>query len=74
MKRRCKTLGLTGPGAVRINTAGCMDRCGEGPVMVVYPEGIWYTYIDQADIDEIIEQHLMAGRVVQRLRLPNTVE
>jgi len=73
MKRRCKELGLSGSGAVRINTAGCMDRCGEGPVMAVYPEGVWYTYIDRADIDEIIEQHLMAGRVVQRLQLPDTI-
>ena len=71
MKQRCKALGLSGSGAARINTAGCMDRCAEGPVLVIYPEAIWYTYIDRTDIDEIIEQHLMAGRVVQRLRIPD---
>lgn len=68
-KRRIKALDLNGPGKCRINTAGCMDRCSEGPVLVVYPEGVWYTYVDQADIDEIIEEHLVKGRVVERLRI-----
>lgn len=52
-KQRTKELGLSGKGEVRINNAGCLDRCDEGPVLVVYPEGVWYTYVDQADIDEI---------------------
>ena len=69
MKKRCKELGLTGPGKARINTAGCMDRCDQGPVIAVYPEAVWYTYVDRADIDEIIEQHLQNGRVVERLRI-----
>lgn len=68
-KQRCKSLGLAGKGGVRINTAGCLDRCNEGPVIVVYPEGVWYTYIDREDIDEILEEHLMHGRVVERLRI-----
>jgi (2Fe-2S) ferredoxin len=68
-KRRSKELGIAGPGGVRINTAGCMDRCGEGPVMVVYPEGVWYSYVDQEDIDEILQTHLIEGRVVERLRI-----
>ncbi len=68
-KARVKELGLNGKGAVRINNAGCLDRCSEGPVMVVYPEGVWYTYVDQADIDEIIEEHLRHGRVVERLKI-----
>jgi len=71
MKRRAKELGLTGPGKARINTAGCMDRCEQGPVMVVYPQGVWYTYVDRQDIDDIIEQHLISGRVVERLKLPD---
>ena len=58
-----------GPGKVRINQAGCLDRCEEGPCMVVYPEAVWYTYVDRADIDEIIEEHLRDGRVVERLRI-----
>ncbi len=68
-KQRTKELGLSGKGEVRINNAGCLDRCDEGPVLVVYPEGVWYTYVDQTDIDEIIEEHLGHGRVVERLKL-----
>ncbi len=68
-KDRVKSLKLSGPGKVRINMAGCLDRCKEGPVMVVYPEEVWYTYVDQQDIDEIIDEHLVNGRVVERLRI-----
>ncbi|MDA8420874.1 MAG: (2Fe-2S) ferredoxin domain-containing protein [Pseudomonadota bacterium] len=68
-KGRVKALGLAGPGGVRINNAGCLDRCSEGPVIVVYPEGVWYTYVDQEDIDEIVEKHLAGGQVVSRLRI-----
>lgn len=68
-KKRIKALGLAGEGKVRVNQAGCLDRCEEGPCIVVYPEGIWYTYVDQHDIDEIIEEHLRNGRVVERLRI-----
>jgi (2Fe-2S) ferredoxin len=46
-----------------------MDRCELGPVMVIYPEAVWYTYVDQEDIDEIIQEHLQNGRVVERLRI-----
>jgi (2Fe-2S) ferredoxin len=68
-KKRIKEMGLSGPGHVRVNQAGCMDRCEEGPVLVVYPEGVWYTYVDRADVDEIIEEHLGKGHVVERLRI-----
>ncbi len=68
-KKRLKTLGMNGPGKIRINKAGCLDRCEEGPVLVVYPEGIWYTYIDQEDIDEIVDSHLIAGKPVERLKI-----
>ena len=56
---------------VRINNAGCLGRCEHGPVAVVYPEGIWYTYVDEADIDEIIEEHLIKGNKVERLLIDN---
>ena len=69
VKQRCKDLGIHGAGQVRINNAGCLDRCELGPVVVVYPEGVWYTYVDRDDLDEIIEQHLQHGKVVERLRL-----
>jgi (2Fe-2S) ferredoxin len=68
-KRRVKELDLAGKGGVRINQAGCLDRCEEGPCIVVYPEETWYTYVDKLDIDEIIEEHLQHGRVVERLKL-----
>lgn len=68
-KQRSKQLGIAGRDGVRINTAGCLDRCQEGPVLVVYPEGVWYTYIDPSDVDEIIEEHLVNGRIVERLRI-----
>jgi (2Fe-2S) ferredoxin len=68
-KAKVKTLGLSGKGKVRVNQAGCLDRCEEGPVIVVYPEEVWYTYVDHEDIDEIIEEHLIQGRVVERLRI-----
>lgn len=68
-KKRLKTLNMNGPGKIRINKAGCLDRCEEGPVMVVYPEGIWYTYIDEEDIDEIVDSHLIAGKPVERLKI-----
>jgi (2Fe-2S) ferredoxin len=69
-KERVKRLGIAGPGKVRINKAGCLDRCESGPCLVVYPEAVWYTYVDRNDIDEIIESHLVGGKVVGRLRLP----
>jgi (2Fe-2S) ferredoxin len=68
-KARVKALGLSGPGQVRINKAGCLDRCEEGPVLVVYPEAVWYTYIDRSDIDEIIDRHVVNGEIVERLRI-----
>lgn len=68
-KNRVKALGLSGPGKVRINRAGCLDRCDQGPVAVVYPEGVWYTFVDEQDIDEIIESHLVGGKPVERLKL-----
>lgn len=68
-KARTKALGITGRGGVRVNTAGCLDRCEEGPVCVVYPEGVWYTWVDQEDVDEIIDEHLVHGRPVDRLRI-----
>lgn len=68
-KKRVKALGLNGPGKVRVNQAGCLDRCEQGPCLVVYPEAVWYTYVDEEDIDEIIETHLQDGGVVERLRI-----
>ena len=68
-KAKVKELKLSGEGKIRVNSAGCMDRCDEGPVMVVYPEAVWYTYVDREDIDEIVHEHLQNGRVVERLKI-----
>ena len=68
-KRKVKEEGLAGKGSVRVNKAGCLDRCSGAPVVVVYPEAVWYTYVDNDDIDEIIDTHLLGGQVVERLLL-----
>ena len=72
-KSRIKSEALAGPGGVRVNKAGCLDRCAGGPVIVVYPEETWYTYVDHHDIDEIVDSHLKNGRVVERLVLAQGV-
>jgi (2Fe-2S) ferredoxin len=69
-KSQVKAAGLAGPGQVRVNKAGCLDRCAAGPVAVVYPEAVWYSYVDVSDIDEIVESHLKNGQVVERLLTP----
>ena len=69
-KARAKAAGLVGAGKLRVNRAGCLDRCADGPVCVVYPEAVWYSFVDFEDIDEIVDSHLRQGRVVERLRLP----
>ena len=72
-KSRAKSQGLLGAGKVRVNKAGCLDRCAGGPIAVVYPEAVWYTFVDEADIDEIVSSHLRDGVVVERLRTPHDV-
>ncbi len=69
-KQQVRAAGLAGVGQVRVNKAGCLDRCAAGPVAVVYPEGVWYSYVDEHDIDEIVESHLKNGKVVERLVTP----
>lgn len=66
-KKRIKELSINGEGGTRINMAGCLGRCEHGPVIVIYPEETWYTYLDEDDVDEIIEQHLQQGKIVKRL-------
>ena len=69
-KSLVKAAGLAGPGKVRVNKAGCLDRCSAGPVMVVYPEAVWYSYVDTHDIEEIVTSHLWHGQIVTRLLTP----
>jgi len=72
-KQKVKTLELNGVGAVRVNKAGCLDRCAGGPVLVVYPQAIWYTFVDLNDIDEIVESHFKNDQIVARLQLHQDV-
>lgn len=72
-KSKVKEAGLSGVGKVRVNKSGCLDRCAGGPVAVVYPEAVWYTFVDNDDIDEIVDSHLKNGQVVERLVLPPDV-
>lgn len=54
---------------IRANKAGCLDNCENGCSVVVYPEGVWYGHVTEADVDEIVEEHLVRGAPVERLRL-----
>jgi (2Fe-2S) ferredoxin len=66
LKDLVKEAGLKG---MRVNSAGCLNRCDLGPVMVIYPEGTWYHYETRQDIEEIFETHIRQGGRVERLRL-----
>ncbi len=69
LKARAKELGLKD---VRVNQSGCLDRCELGPTMVIYPEGIWYSYSSIAEAEEILQTHLIGGQRVARLMLQPT--
>lgn len=62
-----KSLGKHGEGKIRVSQAGCLGRCNLGPCIVIYPEGVWYTYQHEADVLMILEEHCLGNRVVERL-------
>ena len=66
-KERLKARGLQR--RFRANKAGCLDQCEHGPNIVVYPEAVWYGGVRAADLDEIIDSHLLSGKPVERLML-----
>lgn len=70
MKKAVKSAGLTG--SVRVNHAGCLDQCGFGPMIVVYPDNVWYWGVQPNDVEEIVCEHLTNGRPVERLIYRNT--
>ena len=70
MKRLVAEAGIKG--RVRVNHSGCLDQCGNGPMVVVYPEAVWYWGVRVEDVDEIVREHLIGGRPVERLRYRNT--
>lgn len=66
MKARAKKMGIEG---VRVNAAGCLDRCENGPAMVIYPDGVWYRCTTREDVDAVLRDHVVGGRPVERLML-----
>lgn len=69
-KAQLKRLGVYGTGQYRVSSSGCLGRCDEGPVLVIYPDGVFYRYESLDDIQAIIQSHLLEGKVVERLLLP----
>lgn len=67
LKKKVKEAGLAGPGGVRINNAGCLGRCEQGPVLVIYPEEVWYAYKTKKDIDDVFQEYFMGNR---KIKLP----
>ncbi|WP_172463064.1 (2Fe-2S) ferredoxin domain-containing protein [Legionella moravica] len=67
LKSRLLELDMHGPGKYRVSKSGCLGRCSSGPCIVIYPEGVWYSYSSLADIDQIIESHLIAGETAEQL-------
>lgn len=64
-----------GVGSARANKAMCLDRCEHGPVVVIYPQGVWYRIGDiEEDVEQIVTEHLVGGQIVERLRLPSRDE
>jgi len=57
---------------VRVNKSGCLEQCEHGPTVVVYPEEVWYGFVKPEDVKEIVSEHLVNGRPVERLRLPES--
>lgn len=68
-KDKCRGERVLGKGKIGVSESRCLGRCEHGPVAVVYPDNIWYQYIDKDDIDEIITEHLIDGKVVKRLQI-----
>ncbi|MBE8190414.1 MAG: (2Fe-2S) ferredoxin domain-containing protein [Candidatus Thioglobus sp.] len=68
-KDKCRAAGRLGIGKIGVSESRCLGKCEFGPVAVIYPDNIWYKYINSADIDEIITEHLEHGRVVRRLQI-----
>lgn len=68
-KKELHARGLNLKGTMRANSSGCLDQCARGPAVVVYPEAVWYTVPSVADVKEIVEEHVVGGRPVERLRM-----
>ena len=71
LKSRLRELDIYGPGKIRVSKSGCLGRCSLGPCVVVYPEGVWYRYASMADIDVIIDSHLINNKLATQLLIDN---
>lgn len=76
LKKRLSMLDMHGPGKYRVSKSGCLGRCDLGPLLVIYPDGVWYGYSSFSDLDEIVNCHLIAEKIVDRLLIaaPNVYE
>jgi (2Fe-2S) ferredoxin len=66
VKKRARELGVTAVG-VRVSKAGCLGRCDRGPTLVIYPDAVWYTFVDEEDLEEIIQRHRLRDERVEHL-------
>jgi (2Fe-2S) ferredoxin len=65
LKQAVATTGLKGK--VRVNNSGCLDQCGHGPNLVIYPQNIWYSHVTREEAEAILTEHILGGRPVERL-------
>ena len=70
-KDKLRANNTLGKGFFGVSESRCLGRCEDGPVIVIYPDNIWYTYVDKEDIDEIIQTHIKNGKIVDRLKIPD---
>ena len=68
-KKLLQSHDMWGSGKYRASKSGCLGRCELGPTCVVYPDGAWYSYVDETDVKEIIERHVLNGEAVTRLQI-----
>ncbi len=68
-KTYLKSLNMWGEGKLRASKSGCLGRCEDNPVCVIYPDGVWYTYVDESDLKSIIDEHLLSNKIVERLKI-----
>ena len=69
LKKEMKQRGLGA--TVRVNEAGCLDQCEFGPTLVIYPQQIWYGNVKPSDVPRIVDETLVAGRIIPELKIPD---